>query len=157
MTRTRPVGHRARLATVGELSRDECLALLASAAVGRMVFTASALPAVVPVTFALDGGAAVCQTASKSRLARAADGGVLALQTDEVDVVTRSGWSVIATGRAEVLHDPVQVRRVAALVEPWVPGPADIAIRLPLTVVTGRRITGPTSQDLAGVAGRPRD
>ena len=80
-------------ATVSELSRDECLALMAGAAVGRMVFTASALPAVVPVTFALDGGAAVCQTSSSSRLAQAADGGVLALQTDEVDVMTRSGWS----------------------------------------------------------------
>jgi len=146
-----------RVATVSELSREECLTLLASTAVGRMVFTASALPAVVPVTYALDGGAAVCQTASSSRLARAADGGVLALQTYEVDVVTRSGWSVIATGRAEVLHDPVQVRRVADLVQPWVPGSADVAIRLPLTVLTGRRITGPTRQHLASVAGRPTD
>lgn len=129
-----------RPATVSELSRDECLALLAGAAVGRMVFTASALPAVVPVTFALDGDAAVFQTASSSRLARVADGGVLALQTDEVDVANHSGWSVIATGRAEVLHDPVQVRRIADLVHPWVPGPSDTTIRLALTVLTGRRI-----------------
>ena len=146
-----------RVATIRELSREECLELLAGAAVGRMVYTASALPAVVPVTFALDGGAAVCQTASSSRLARAAYGGVLALQTDEVDVVTRSGWSVIATGRADVLHDPAQVRRVAGLVHPWLPGPADVAIRLPLTVLTGRRVTGPAGRDLAAVAGLPTD
>jgi hypothetical protein len=48
---------------------------------------------------------------------------------------------VVATGSAEVLHDPVQVGKVAELVHPWAPGPHDVAIRLPLTVITGRRIT----------------
>ena len=133
--------------TVRELSREECLVLLAGAPVGRMVFTVSALPAVVPVTFALDGDAVVCQTSSSSRLAKAADGGVLALQADDVDAVSRSGWSVIATGKAEVLHDPVEIGRISELVHPWVPGPSETTIRLPLTVLTGRRITGPTGRD----------
>jgi nitroimidazol reductase NimA-like FMN-containing flavoprotein (pyridoxamine 5'-phosphate oxidase superfamily) len=106
-----------------------------------MVFTVSALPAVVPVTFALDGDAVVCRTSSSSRLAQAADGGVLALQADDVDVATRSGWSVVATGQAEVLHDPVEINRIAELVHPWVLGPTDTTIRLPLTVLRGRRIT----------------
>ncbi len=125
-----------------ELSRDECLELLGAAAVGRFVFTIGALPAVVPVSFALDGEVAVCCTSGTSRLARSAGGGVLALQADDIDVVTRSGWSVVATGLAEVVRDPAKVRKLARLVDPWVSGPVDVAIRLPLTVLTGRQVTG---------------
>ena len=110
------------------------------AAVGRFVFTVGALPAVVPVTFALDGEVAVCCTSAGSRLARAAAGGVLALQADDIDVASRSGWSVVATGVAEVVRDPAEVSRITGLVRPWVPGTLDVAIRLPLTVLTGRRV-----------------
>ncbi|MEU8385537.1 pyridoxamine 5'-phosphate oxidase family protein, partial [Streptosporangium sp. NPDC048865] len=37
------------------LSRQECLTLLASTSIGRIVFTDRALPAVQPVGFVLDG------------------------------------------------------------------------------------------------------
>ena len=127
-------------ARVGELTREECLRGLSSTAVGRFVFTVGALPAVVPVTFALDGEVAVCCTSAGSRLARAAAGGVLALQADDIDVASRSGWSVVATGVAEVVRDPAEVSRITGLVRPWVPGTLDVAIRLPLTVLTGRRV-----------------
>lgn len=122
------------------LSREECLELLARAAIGRFVFTIDALPAVVPLAFALDGAAAVCRTSSTTRLARAADGGVLALQADQIDPSTRTGWSVVGTGLAEVVRDAEEARRIAGLVQPWVEGLHDVAIRLPLTVLTGRRI-----------------
>ena len=135
--------HHRRMAMqpdVVDLDRPECLKLLAQAVVGRIVFTDGALPAVVPITFALDGEQAVCRTSASSRLARAADRGVLALQTDHVDMSTRSGWSVVGTGVAEVRRDAAELDRVAALVDPWVSGPFDAVIRLPLTVLTGRRI-----------------
>lgn len=124
------------------LTREECVELLAGCQVGRMVFTVGALPAVVPVAIALDGDAVVCRTASGSRLAHAADGQVLALQVDEVDVRTRSGWSVVATGVAGVVRDGPEARRIADLVQPWVPGHDDVGIRLPMTVVSGRRLPG---------------
>ena len=133
-------GHATSAPSVEHLSRDECVRLLGGAAVGRFIFTVGALPAVVPVAFALHDGAAVCRTSAGSRLARAAEGGVLALQADEIDPVTRSGWSVVATGVAELVTDPVAVRAMTGLLEPWVPGPLDVAIRLPLTVLTGRRV-----------------
>ena len=122
------------------LTREECLDLLAGCQVGRMVFTVDALPAVVPVAIAVDEGSVVCRTSSGSRLARAADGQVLALQVDDIDVHTRSGWSVVATGVAAVVRDGPVARRIAELVQPWVPGHVDVAVRLPLTVVTGRRL-----------------
>lgn len=122
------------------IDRDECVRLLSGAVIGRMVFTDGALPAVVPVTFAVDGDDLVCRTSAGSRLARAADGAVLALEADQLDVVHRAGWSVLATGVAELVTDEDQVRRVADLVEPWAPGDHDVAIRLRTTVLTGRRV-----------------
>jgi nitroimidazol reductase NimA-like FMN-containing flavoprotein (pyridoxamine 5'-phosphate oxidase superfamily) len=122
------------------IGQAECLRLLSGAVVGRMVFTDGALPAVVPVTFAVDGDSVVCRTAGGSRLAQAADGGVLALEADELDVPRRSGWSVVATGIAEVVTDDDEARRLAGLVQPWAPGTHDVTIRLRATVLTGRRV-----------------
>jgi nitroimidazol reductase NimA-like FMN-containing flavoprotein (pyridoxamine 5'-phosphate oxidase superfamily) len=127
------------------IDRDECVRLLSTAVVGRMVFTDGALPAVVPVTFAVDGDAVVCRTNARSRLARAADGAVLALEADELDVTHRSGWSVVATGKAELVTAEEEVRRVGQLVRPWAPGVHDVAIRVRTTVLTGRRV-GPSAE-----------
>lgn len=124
------------------LSNRDAVALLASAAVGRVVFTVAALPAVVPITFAVHGDAVVMRTGADTRLASAADGGVLAFEADDVDPVARRGWSVVVTGIAEVVTDPVQRAVIYGLVEPFAPGANDVAVRLPLTVVTGRRVTG---------------
>lgn len=57
-----------------ELGRQECLRLLAKAPVGRIVHTWHALPAVLPVNFALDGdGAVLLCTSATSELVRAID------------------------------------------------------------------------------------
>jgi len=122
------------------IDREECVRLLSGAVVGRMVFTDGALPAVVPVTFAVDGDAVVCRTTAGSRLARAADGAVLALEADHLDVARRAGWSVVVTGLAEVVTAEDEVRRVGELVQPWAPGDHDVVIRLRTTVLTGRRV-----------------
>jgi nitroimidazol reductase NimA-like FMN-containing flavoprotein (pyridoxamine 5'-phosphate oxidase superfamily) len=133
------------------IDRDECVRLLAGAVIGRMVFTDGALPAVVPVTFAVDGDAVVCRTTAESRLARAADGAVLALEADELDVAGRSGWSVVATGVAELVTAEEEVRRVRELVQPWAPGDHEVAIRLRTTVLSGRRV-GPVDARTDGAA-----
>jgi nitroimidazol reductase NimA-like FMN-containing flavoprotein (pyridoxamine 5'-phosphate oxidase superfamily) len=123
------------------LSHDECLELLGRAQVGRVVFTMGALPAVVPVTFALQGADAILtRTAADTRLAKAAKGAVLAFQVDELDAASRTGWSVVVTGVAELVTDTDERRRLDGLLEPWAPGERDVFIRVPLTMVSGRRI-----------------
>ncbi|HEX4699229.1 MAG TPA: pyridoxamine 5'-phosphate oxidase family protein [Actinomycetes bacterium] len=122
------------------LSRSECVRLLTGAQVGRVVLTAGALPAVVPVTFAVLDDAVVMCTASDTRLAAAADGGMLAFEIDEVDLPSRTGWSVVVTGVAELVMDSLTRSRIRGMVVPWAPGHLDVFIRLPLTVITGRRI-----------------
>jgi nitroimidazol reductase NimA-like FMN-containing flavoprotein (pyridoxamine 5'-phosphate oxidase superfamily) len=118
----------------------DCLAMLGRAQVGRVVFTVEALPAIVPVTFAVLEGAVVLRTAGSTELARAADGGVLAFEVDDVDPIGRTGWSVVVTGLAEIVTSPVERASIEAAVTPWAPGGRDVCIRLPLTKVAGRRI-----------------
>ncbi|OMI35746.1 hypothetical protein SPAR_29326 [Streptomyces sparsogenes DSM 40356] len=95
-----------------ELDRGECLRLLATAPVGRVVHTRQALPAVVPVNFGLStDGAVSLRTSAASELSRAVDGAVVAFEADAVDAAARSGWSVVLTGRAAVVTDPAERER----------------------------------------------
>jgi nitroimidazol reductase NimA-like FMN-containing flavoprotein (pyridoxamine 5'-phosphate oxidase superfamily) len=131
------------------LSRAECLTLLHGAQVGRAVFTVGALPAIVPVTFTVHDDAILMCTAADTRLAGAGNGQVLAFEVDELDPVTRTGWSVVVTGLAELVTNPAERSLVDAVVAPWVPGRRDVLIRVPFTVVAGRRIVAASSADAA--------
>ena len=122
------------------LSRRECLALLRAERVGRVVFSERAMPAVLPVSYAVLGEDVVLATTSGSRLARAALGGVLAFEVDHLDPDTRTGWSVVVTGLALHVVDPIEQSRVLSVLDSWAPGRLDLILRLPSTVVTGRRI-----------------
>jgi len=124
------------------LSTRECVELLAGSPVARVIFTDHALPAVLPLTIAVLNGAVCFRTTPDSRLAALADGGVLTVQADAVDVPSRTGWSVVVTGLAEIVTDRAQRAAVEAVVDPWAPGDHSVTVRVPLTSVTGRRITG---------------
>ena len=123
------------------LSTSECVQLLASVPVARVIFTDHALPAVLPLTITVLDGAVYFRTTPDSRLARLADGGVLTVQADSVDVTSRTGWSVVASGLAQVVSDPEERATVEAAVHPWAPGDHSISVRVPLASISGRRIT----------------
>lgn len=118
----------------------EAVRLLSAAVVGRVAFIDGVKPALVPVTFAVLDGAVVMRTANGSRLAAAANGGVLVFEVDDVDPIARTGWSVVVTGTAEVVIDRLRQAQIHSVVEPFAPGAGDVYIRLPLTLVTGRRV-----------------
>ena len=125
-----------------ELGRDECLRLLATAPVGRVVHTRQALPAVVPLNFGLDHDAAVLlRTSADSELASAVDGAVVAFEVDAVDADTHSGWSVVVTGRAEVVTDPDETNRLERTgPRSWAPSPVEVFVRIEADMVTGREL-----------------
>ena len=105
------------------------------------MFTERALPAVVPVTFALHADGIVMRTFGYTSLAAAAArGGVLAFELDHIDPASRTGWSVVVLGEPELVTNAEERARINLVLEPWAPGHHDVCIRLPLTVVTGRRI-----------------
>ncbi|GAA2987416.1 pyridoxamine 5'-phosphate oxidase family protein [Streptosporangium longisporum] len=124
------------------LSRQECVALLATASIGRIVFTDQALPAVQPVNFVLDGEDIVIRTGVGSKLAAAAGNAIVAFEADEFDPVARTGWSVTAVGPARAVHEPGEIERLSALpLRTWVPGSRDHYIVVRAEQITGRRIS----------------
>lgn len=128
-------------AKVQELTREECLALLPTVPVGRLVFTERALPAVVPVNFLLDRGRILVRTGTTSSLGAAVRGAVVAFQVDELDREARHGWSVTVTGRAYEVQDPLELIRIADLpLLPWVGGHLEHVIAVPVELVNGRRV-----------------
>ncbi|MET7339006.1 pyridoxamine 5'-phosphate oxidase family protein [Nonomuraea sp. NPDC005650] len=124
------------------LSREECLGLLSTTPIGRIVFTDHALPAVQPVNFHLDGHSIVIRTSMDSKLATATRHSVVAFEADELDPELRTGWSVTAVGQARPVTDPDEIDRLAALpLSTWAPGNRDQYIVVDAAQVSGRRIT----------------
>ena len=123
------------------LSRHECRELLASAEIGRIVFTDRALPSVQPVTFCLDGEDIVIRIMAGSKLATAASGTVVAFEADEFDAGTRTGWSVTVVGHARAVYSPEEIVRMEALpLAPWAPDGRDYFITIRTEQITGLRV-----------------
>ncbi|GGK76998.1 pyridoxamine 5'-phosphate oxidase [Planomonospora parontospora subsp. parontospora] len=123
------------------LSYQECMSLLGSCPIGRIVFTDRALPAVQPVNFCLDGEDIVIRTTAGSKLAAATRRTVVAFEVDEFDPAARTGWSVTVVGHARAVEDPAEAARLAGLpLTPWAPGTRDHFIVIATEQVSGRRI-----------------
>jgi len=127
-----------------ELDRQECLSLLATAPVGRIVYTRQALPAVLPVNFCLDrDGAVLVRTSASSELVSAIDGAVVAFEADAVDVTTQSGWSVVVMGQAALVTDSAEHARLLRTgPRSWAPAPQEVFVRISPELVTGRELVG---------------
>jgi uncharacterized protein len=124
-----------------DLDRAECLRLLATAVVGRVVVTEGALPAAHPVAYVLDGEEVVFRTASGSKITNATRHKVVAFEVDEIDVETRTGWSVLGVGEAEEIVDPGRLAGLQdRLRDPWVPIEGAHVLAIPLQKLTGRRL-----------------
>jgi len=120
------------------LACEECFALMGTAPFGRVIFTDQALPAVEPVSFALDGNDVIIATVPGSRLASATPGTVVAFETDDVDGGT--GWSVTLLGQTGSVRSAAEIGRLSRLpMRSW-PGGRDRLIRIRCGFVSGRRV-----------------
>jgi len=124
-----------------DIPQAEALRLLASREVGRLVYTRRALPAITPVNYAVRDHAIWIWTASSSSLAQAVRGAVVAFEVDEIDQTAHGGWSVVVLGVAELIVAPHEIELARRLgPRPWVSDRQEHLIRMPLTMVTGRRV-----------------
>ena len=124
-----------------ELDRQECLEFFGRASIGRVVLSVNAIPVALPVNVAVLHGDVVFATDEGSKLDAALRGNVVSIEADGVDPLYHTGWSVIVTGVAEVLTDSSDVEAASRLpLHPWAPGPHRFLVRIPSTVVSGRRI-----------------
>ncbi|WP_236830882.1 pyridoxamine 5'-phosphate oxidase family protein [Blastococcus sp. KM273128] len=90
------------------LDDAECRSLLGTVSVGRLGLTAGALPAIVPVPFALHGGAVVIPTRTGSPLLPAVRGAVVAFAADSYRPGDLGGWAVNVVGPARLVADPAE-------------------------------------------------
>jgi hypothetical protein len=130
---------------LAELPKAESLRLLASVPFGRVVFTARALPAVRPVNHLVDGSRIIIRTSLGSALSTDVDdvGTVVAYEADEIDPVTRQGWSVVVFGRALPVTDGLLSARYRQALQPWATGHRDEVIAISTDMVTGYRLLPP--------------
>lgn len=130
---------------LAELPRDEALRLLASVPFGRVVFTARAMPAIRPVNHLVDSDSIIIRTSLGSALSTGVDGTgmVVAYEADEIDPVTRQGWSVVVVGRAVLVTDGLLIAGYRRALHPWVVGLHDEVIAIGTDVVTGYLLQPP--------------
>jgi hypothetical protein len=126
------------------LSRLQCLSLLAGCSVGRVAVSRHALPVILPVTYGLLGEDVVFATGTGSKSLAAAHQNVIAFEVDDIDLVTRSGWTVVAVGVGGRVdeRDSDWQSAIDLDVRPWVGGHAVHLIRLATDRLSGRRLVG---------------
>src|SRR5262245_44947457 len=105
------------------LARAECLRLLAGARLGRVGISSGALPQVLPVNFRLVGDQVVFRTGIGTKLDAATRNAVVAFEVDSMDALAHEGWSVVVTGIAREVTDPVELETMeASRIPRWAPG-----------------------------------
>ena len=126
---------------LARLDRAACLTLLSSRPVGRLVFTRRALPDVIPVNYRLDGETLVIRLSSGSVAASATKDAIVAFEVDELDIESRTGWSVTVVGRARQIVDEDELRRAESLgLNSWVSDSRDLYVAITAEKITGRRL-----------------
>jgi len=138
---TAPERSTASDGVLAHLDRAACLALLAGRPVGRLVFTHGALPDVIPVNYRMDGEALVIRLSSGSVAASATTDAIVAFEVDDIDIPSRTGWSVTVVGRAHAIVHEAQLSRAQSLgLSSWVSGSRDQYVSIATEKITGRRL-----------------
>jgi hypothetical protein len=126
------------------LDRDECLDRLRRTTFGRVGVTIGALPAVLPVNYRLVDEMIVFRTGHGTKLEAATNGAIVAFEVDDIDPVNHTGWSVMVTGAAHQVTDPVLLSQIEDEGVPhWAHTDVDATVAIPTTIVTGRRLGVP--------------
>jgi nitroimidazol reductase NimA-like FMN-containing flavoprotein (pyridoxamine 5'-phosphate oxidase superfamily) len=115
----------------------ECLELLATETVGRVVYSDRRGPLAVPVNYVVHEGTVLFRTRRGTLADHLREASTCAFEVDRLDAHLRSGWSVLVRGSAAVVRHP------SGLVwpVPWVGGVRPLLIRITPTELTGRRVT----------------
>jgi uncharacterized protein len=123
------------------LTRDESLYLLGTVPVARIGLSMGALPVVLPVNFAIDGEEIVVRTSEGTKLDAAVAHAVVAVQADDFDAMSHTGWSVLVQGTSRLLTLPGEIERAGRLaLRPWSGEVGDRFVAITTELVSGRRI-----------------
>jgi len=130
------------------LDRERCLELIGTRTIGRLGVSIEALPAILPVRFAMLDDRIVVRTVPGTKLDAAIAQAVVAFEVDEHDVEGTWGWSVLVRGRGMEITEPQELARAEALpLRVWAirDRVADRFLSIDTSLVTGRRFGDPGS------------
>lgn len=123
------------------LSQEECWWFLTLVGVGRLGVLVDSAPEIYPVNHVVDKHTIVFRTDEGTKLRALDRSPAVCYEADGIDFEDRAGWSVLVKGRAVVLTDPEELRRIAELpLRFWAIGTKPHWVRIVPTEVTGRRI-----------------
>lgn len=124
------------------LSREECLRLLATRRIGRYAHVESRRAlAVVPVNYvSRSDGSILFRSGPGPKLSAADRQDIVAFEVDDIDEVSRIGWSVLVVGRARRLSE-TEVQGLSYLPEPWANGPRQQVVLIEPSRIEGRRLS----------------
>jgi len=123
------------------LGLEECLTLLASRPYGRLAYLDAGAPAIVPVNHLVDGSSVVIRSLDGAKLGAAIFERAVAFELDDLDFTTRTGWSVVVRGRAEVV-DAAETENYEKWLDSWAvrDGARTTWVRIVADEVSGRRL-----------------
>ncbi len=144
--------------TLKDLSRPECVELLAHSAVGRIGVTLDDRPVILPVNFAVVDGCILFRTGHGTKLAAATAHVVVAFEADAFEADGDAGWSVLVRGTCTEVTDPTELARMRAVpLDRWVTeGEADRYVLISLAEVSGRRFDRAPREAASLARARPR-
>jgi nitroimidazol reductase NimA-like FMN-containing flavoprotein (pyridoxamine 5'-phosphate oxidase superfamily) len=131
------------------LHLGDCLLLLKSVPVGRIGFLSGGEVVILPVNFLVDGQDIVFRTGAGSKLSAAEVGHYVGFEADSYDAATRTGWSVIVNGLAEIADDAEESARLDRLgLSTWGGEASDrVWVRIRPSSITGRRIPADAAEE----------
>lgn len=127
-----------------DLSREECLKLLASQALGRLAVADHGYypPHIVPVNFIVDDDHVLFRSDDglKFKLSVLAEHSV-SFEADSVAPTGHMGWSVVVQGRAELMTDEeAEAVPLGEWLRPLAPGEKPQWVRIVPYTIAGRRL-----------------
>jgi nitroimidazol reductase NimA-like FMN-containing flavoprotein (pyridoxamine 5'-phosphate oxidase superfamily) len=122
------------------LETDDCLDLLRTQVVGRLVVSIAEHPDIFPINYVVDRGRVVFRTAHGTKMAGAVLGRGVAFEVDGYVPSTGEAWSVVVKGRAvevEKMHEFFDALDLPLF--PWHAAPKHHFVRIEPVEITGRR------------------
>ena len=133
-------------AALRELDEQECLRLISPGGVGRVAFTGSYGPTILPVNYRLVGGLIVFRTRVGGVMDEDLRTGIkdlefkIAFEVDEIDRARHEVWSVLVQGPIHHITADELAQMGDPEVESWAGGSRERYLRITPQRVTGRRI-----------------
>lgn len=119
-----------------EVSGAEALWLLEGSSLGRLAYTQRDLTVIRPARHVWEYGRLVVRTPASA----AAVPATATYHVDEIRAVQGTGWTVTASGPAEVITDRDEAAHYRRTLSGWTHGPHDTILRIHPKTVTGFRL-----------------